>query len=247
VSEEEAFARAKRRSGALLDISTLAGKLLFFLTACLVGAGAYFAAEISTYWAHLVVYDAVALLVLFCTGRLAELPPDPVEYAAPLLRDVATRVRKKARKAGEEVRVVPRIRVPDGDTKADELRLAVVPRSPISGFSGLEVGVVLSPSAGSTLRSPEVLLRVTAGSPCEALAAELTSGAKAQRGRRPNERVYTITPRLPTAWMTADLVSRIALSLAGERRSEERSGIRRLGSAHAMPSIDPAQISTPAA
>lgn len=247
VSEDEAFARAKRRAGVLLDVSTRAGKILFFLAACLVGAGAYFAAEISTYWAHLVVYDAVALLALFCTGRLAELPPDPVEYAAPFLRDVAKRVRKSTSKAGEEMRVVPRIRVPDGETKADELRLAVVPRAPISGFSGLEVGVVLSPSAGSTLRSPEVLLRVTAGSPCEALAAELTSTARAQRGRRPNERVYTITPRLPTAWMTADLVARLAMKLVGERRGEERSGIRKLTPARSTPSIDPAQISNPAA
>jgi len=125
------------------------------------------------------------------------------------------------------VRIVPRIRVPEGETVADELRLTVVPRHAVSGFSGLEVGVVLSQGAGSALQSPEVLLRVQQGSACEALAEELTEGARSQRGRRPNERVYTLTPRLPTAWMTADLVSRLVFALQEARKGDERSGVRR--------------------
>ena len=54
------------------------------------------------------------------------------------------------------------------------------------------MGVVLAPTAGATLRLPEVLLRVTAGTACEQAAEELTKGSKSQRGRRPNERAITL-------------------------------------------------------
>ncbi|MDI1482026.1 hypothetical protein [Polyangium sp. y55x31] len=230
ISEEEAFARAARPSAqeGLLDVSTRAGKALFALGLLLLGAAVYFVSATSMYHAELFAYDAVALLALFCTGRLAELPPDPVASAAPLLRDVAKRVRKATKKAGEEVRIVPRIRVPEGSAKADELRLAVVPRSPLPGFSGLEVGVVLTPAAGSTLRSPEVLLRVTTGTACEESVEAIAQQGRSQRGKRPTERAITLVPRLPTAWMTADLVTRlVGLLREGRKASEERSGIRR--------------------
>lgn len=227
ISEEEAFAKAKRLRGAWLDLSTRAGKSLLFLCTAAVGAGAYYASTVSMYYAHLVVYDAVALLALFCTGRMAELPPDPVGASAPLLREIQKRIQKGSRKASGELRIVPRIRVPEGETAADELRLQVVPRAVVSGFLGLEVGVVLSPGAGSALRSPEVLLRVMQGSAAEALVEELVGGARSQRGRKPNERVYILTPRLPTAWMTADLVLHLLDKLWEARKTEERSGVRR--------------------
>src|SRR5262249_13687297 len=122
ISEDEAFAGPTRLRGAVLDISTRAGKLVFFVFMSLFAAGVWFVSGMSIYHAHLLAYDAVALLALFCTGRLAELPPDPVAHAAPLLRDIAKRVRKQTRKTSEEVRIVPRIRVPEGSAKADELR-----------------------------------------------------------------------------------------------------------------------------
>jgi len=229
ISEEEAFSRTRPVThGALLDVSTRAGKALFAFGLLLLGAAVWFVSRTSMYHAELFAYDAVALLALFCTGRLAELPPDPVASAAPLLRDVMKRVRKATKKAGEEVRIVPRIRVPEGSAKADELRLAVVPRSPLPGFSGLEVGVVLTPAAGSTLRSPEVLLRVTTGTACEEAAFAITRQGRSQRGKRPTERAITLVPRLPTAWMTADLVTRLVFLLReGRKAAEERSGIRR--------------------
>jgi len=230
ITEEEAFARALRPRGAFLDVSTRAGKVLFALALILLGGAAWFVSGTSMYHAELLAYDAVALLALFCTGRLAELPPDPVASAAPFLRGVAKRVRKAAKKAGEEVRIVPRIRVPEGSAKADELRLGIVPRSPLPGFSGLEVGVVLTPAAGGTLRSPEVLLRITSGTTCEAAMHEISDLGTSRRGRKPNERVVGLTPQLPTAWMTADLVTRLLGVMREARKGserEERSGIRR--------------------
>ncbi|UQA60367.1 hypothetical protein [Polyangium aurulentum] len=226
ISEEEAFARPPRPKGVWLDVSTRGGKALLFASLAALGTGVWFVSRASLYHAHLFAYDAVALLALFCTGRLAELPPDPVTVPAPLLRDVARRIRKVMRKAGEEVRIVPRIRVPEGSANADELRLTVIPRSPLPGFAGLEIGVVLAPSVGGCWQAPEILLRVQAGSPCEAAVEALAGGGRWQRGRRPNERVIAFSPRLPMARMTADLAARLALSIRAARGSET-SVIRR--------------------
>jgi hypothetical protein len=226
ISEEEAFARPPRPRGAWLDVSTRAGKALLFATLVALGVGVWFVSKSSLYHAHLFAYDAVALLAIFCTGRMAELPPDPVTAPAPFLGDVARRIRKTMRKAGEEVRLVPRIRVPEGSARADELRLTVIPRAPLPGFAGLEIGVVLAPSVGGCWQAPEVLLRVTAGSPCEAAVEALAGAGRWQRGRRPNERVIAFSPRLPLSWMTADLAARLAISVRVAKGSET-SGIRR--------------------
>jgi hypothetical protein len=226
ISEEEAFARPPRPKGTWLDVSTRGGKALLLATLVPLGVAVWFVSRTSLYHAHLFAYDAVALLAVFCTGRRAELPPDPMTVPAPLLRDVARRLRKTMRKVGEEVRIVPRIRVPEGSASADELRLTVIPRAPLPGFTGLEIGVVLAPSVGGCWQAPEVLLRVQAGSPCEAAVEALAGQGRWQRGRRPNERVIAFSPRLPMAWMTADLAARLALSVRVAKGSET-SGIRR--------------------
>ncbi len=77
VAEPVALAAPKRPSGAYLDVSTREGKALLLL---LLGAVAGLVAwlhEAAPYRAMLVGLDATAILAIFCTGRLAELPPDP--------------------------------------------------------------------------------------------------------------------------------------------------------------------------
>jgi hypothetical protein len=227
ISEEEAFAPLPRRVGTWIDSSTRAGKALLFTTLVLLGVGIWFVSERSLYHAYLLGFDSVAILALFCTGRLSDVPLDAVSYAKPFLRDVTKRIRKAAKKSGEDIRLIPRIRLPEDSATPDELRLAIVPRSPLSGFVGLEVGVVAAPSAESAVHMPELILRVNSNSPCEDALTTVLDQGKSQRGRRSSERAITFAPRLPTTWMTADLAMRLVAALREARKGEERSGIRR--------------------
>jgi hypothetical protein len=206
VAEATAFADPPRLRGAYLDVSTRAGKLILLLLLGAVVAVAYHLHDTSPYRAGLVVLDGTALLAIFCTGRLAELPPDPATAPARFLRDVARRLR---RELGNDVRLVGRIRVPDGSDRADELRLAVVPRATPAGFGAIEIGEVHVQGIGGAIGLPEVLFRVKGGSACEAVIEPLARHGRKVRGRRPAERVIVFSPRLPTARMTAGLVARL--------------------------------------
>jgi hypothetical protein len=209
VAEREAFRAPPRRKGAYLDVSTREGKGILLALLGAIGAGAAVMWRTEPYYAYLIALDATPLLAIFCTGRMRELPPDPAAAPAGFLRDVAKRVQRLLRAKGreQEARAIGRVRVPDGSPDADELRLGIVPKAPIAGFLGIEVGVVYVPGAGGAIEMPEVLLRVAAGSPCEEAMAELMRHGKSMRGRRPNEKVVLFTPRLPTARMTAGIAA----------------------------------------
>ncbi|WP_148314247.1 hypothetical protein [Sorangium cellulosum] len=222
VAESEAFREPPRVRGVYLDVSTRAGKALLAALLAALGAGVYAAAGASPYHAHLLALDATALLAIFCTGRLAELPADPAARPVAFLRDVARRVRRShkaprpaakapasaaqgaaakaagaaAKAAGaaaraSELRVVGRLRIPDGSPDADELRLGLSPRAALPGFVAIEVGVVYAPGAGGPIGLPEVLLRVAPGSPCERAVEGLAKPVLARAApRRARARVH---------------------------------------------------------
>jgi hypothetical protein len=215
VAEGEAFRPPPRPRGAYLDVSTRAGKLLFALSVAALGAGVYAMHLRSPYHAQLLALDVAALLAIFGTGRLAELPPDPAAAPVGFLRDVARRVKRGLK--GADARVVGRIRLPEGSPDADELRLGLVPRAALPGFVGIEVGVVYAPGAGGAVALPEVLLRVTAGSPCERAVERMARSARSSRGRRADERVLAFTPRLPTARMTAAIAAALGRAVAAQQ------------------------------
>jgi hypothetical protein len=204
IPTESAFADPPRFEGAYLDVSTRAGKAIFALLLASLAALVGWLYETSPYQAELVAFDVAALLAIFCTGRLAELPPDPARSPSRFLRDVARRVRKAF--PDDDVRLVGRIRIPDGQAHADELRLGVAPRGAVAGFGAIEVGVVYVPGAGGALALPEIILRLKQGSPCEALLERLMRHGHSVRGRSNGERAILYTPRLPTARMTAAIV-----------------------------------------
>ncbi|WP_437285802.1 hypothetical protein [Sorangium sp. So ce406] len=255
VAEAEAFRAPPRARGVYLDVSTRAGKALLVALLAALGAGVHALAGASPYHAHLLALDATALLAIFCTGRLAELPPDPAARPVAFLRDVARRVRRtlkapasaapaaskapagaaakaaagatarapagaaakapaRAAAGATELRVVGRLRIPDGSPDADELRLGLAPRAALPGFVAIEVGVVYAPGAGGAIGLPEVLLRVAPGSPCERAVERLASSGRSSRGRRPGERVLAFTPRLPTARMTAAIAAALVRAVS---------------------------------
>lgn len=207
ITEAEAFRAQPRPRGALFDVTTREGKAL--LAALLIGVGFAVAAvaRVSPYHATLLGLDATALLAVFATGRLAELPADRVAGPAPFLAKVARQLRKRQ---GHALRLTPKLRLPAGEADADELRLGVAPRRALPGFVGIELGVVYAQGAGGSLGLPEILVRMTAGSECEAAFASLSGPDRLLRGRRPDERVLRLTPRLPTANLVARLLEAVA-------------------------------------
>jgi hypothetical protein len=211
IAEAEAFREPPRRPGGYLDVSTRAGKALFILALAALAAGAVTLYEISPYQAQLVTFDVTAILAIFCTGRRAELPPLP-DAPARFLRNVARRARRAM--PADEIRIVGRIRIPEGSSDADELRLSLAPRNALGGLLAIEVGVVYAMGAGGPLGLPEVLLRVTAGSACDEAIAALVQNGRCSLGRKPGEKVIAFSPRLPTARMTAGLAMRLLRAVA---------------------------------
>jgi hypothetical protein len=204
LADGEAFAGPQPAAGAWLDAGTLPGRVL--LGAALAGAAAltYAVSRVSTYHAYLVAFDATVLLALFGTGRLADLPPHPIDDAGLRLGRIARHLRAQA-----GIRAVAWARLPDGGSAFDELRLLCAPKVPLRGFVGVEVGLVAVTGGGGLFYLPEILVRVIDASPCHDAFRKLRPGARWLRGRRAEERVTSLAPRLPTFAMTAALAIRL--------------------------------------
>ena len=136
------------------------------------------------------------------------MPPDRAVEPAGFLRSLSKRLR--AMPIADTIRLVPRIRIPHGAIDPDELRLLVVPRVPLRGFNGIEVGICYALGTGARVAMPEVLLRVVGDSPCDHAVAAISLAGRITPGRRVGERVIAVAPRLPTVRMTAEIVAAIA-------------------------------------
>jgi hypothetical protein len=101
---------------------------------------------------------------------------------------------------------VPLARLPQGSSNADELRLLVQPRGALTGLMAVEVGADHALGLGGIVAEPYVLLRVREGSPCSQVLPAQTSF---QRGRKPDERVAVLRPKLPSVAETLALVSEL--------------------------------------
>ena len=132
------LSRSAAAAGGWLDASTRPGKVMLLLALAALGAGVAALNEISTYQAQLVAFDATALLAVFCTGLRSGLPPDPGQAPTRFLREVARRVRKALPK--DELRIIGRIRVPEGSAEPDELRLSIAPGLHSRGSGRLRSG-----------------------------------------------------------------------------------------------------------
>ncbi len=225
VTEGEALGKLPRSRGAWLDVSTRAGKLLLLWLLSLVGVATWWVSTRSIPEALLVGFDSVALLVVFGTGKLTSLPPDMAVEPARFLRKLVRKLRKK--KGLANLRLVPRIRIPQGQVDPDELRLMVVPPVPLRGFTAIEVGVTYALGVGARVAMPEVLLRVVEGSPCDEAVASISSHGRISPGRKPDERVIALSPRVPTVRstleITAALASRVIDREASRKRPEGKS------------------------
>jgi len=205
VSAREAFGTPATPTGAWLDADTWSGRAVFMSLAAGVAAAVYQASLSSEHHATLLALDSVVLIALFFTGRAAELPPDPAVAPGRFLAAISKRL---SRTLGSEVRIIPRIRLPQGQPDADEVRLMLLPRRPVSGLKGIEIAVVHVPAPGGTITNPEILLRFKPGSAAErALGHLVEKGGRQTRGRSADERVISFSPRLPTERMTAEIAA----------------------------------------
>jgi len=217
VADAEAFARVAAPKDAWLDASTRAGLVVFVLLAGAAAALTYAVSRTSNYAAYIVAFDAAVLLPLFGTGRANELPGHPVSGPGPLLAKIARRLRKRPK-----TRAIAWGRLPAGSDQFDELRLLCTPKVPLRGLAGIEVGLVAAGGLGGRIHLPEVLVRVIDGSPAHEAFLAMMPGSRWVRGRRADERVASIRPRLPTLAMTIALTTRLL------ERATEAEGASRL-------------------
>jgi len=221
VTEAEALGKLPRPRGALFDVSTLAGKLLLLLLLGGVGVATWWVSTRSTTEALLVGFDSVALLAIFGTGKLTSLPPDMAVEPARFLRKLVRKLRKK--KGMANLRLVPKIRIPQGEVDPDELRLMVVPPVPLRGFAAIEVGVTYALGVGGRVAMPEILLRVVADSPCDEAVAAISAHGRITPGRKPDERVIALAPRLPTVRSTMEITAALASRVVDREASKKRA------------------------
>lgn len=116
-----------------------------------------------------------------------------------------------------DLRVSPWARVPTGATEPDELRLLVLPKTPMPGVVGIEVGLAWARAGAGYAGNPEVLVRVQDASAASARMTRLAPFAKAVPGRRPEERVIRLRPRMATSAATRELVLALARELEDRR------------------------------
>jgi hypothetical protein len=225
-SDEAAFARrGPGLPGRWLDTGAVAGFLLFVALLAGFAYGALRLLPSSAYHALVLALGSASLLPIFCTGRASELPADPVTRPRPLLSYLARRLRRDG-----TLQAAAWGRLPVGAEDPDELRLLVMPRRPLSGVAGIEVGLEYQYGGGGPVALPYALVRVQDGSPgYQALCQHVSC----VRGRSPEERVAVIRPKLPTRRMTLKLVERIAslLTQTGARGRAAQQGSPRFSRA----------------
>ncbi len=202
---------AQPRALLWLDLGTLRGKALFFASACLVVVVGWAVRWWCADAPYLAVLDALALVPVFATGTVTQLPAD-ASRAVAFLENLHRRLGKL-----DGLRVSPWARWPSGTALPDEVRLLVLPRLPMPGVVGIEVGLTTATSRTEFSISPEVLIRVTEATPAATRMARLVPGSAPVPGRRPEERVYRLLPRFPTGGWTRALVLKLTRELADRR------------------------------
>lgn len=201
LSERDAFApQTEKLPGRWLDASTRAGGSVLLLLLAAALAAHFWVRAHSPYRAVELLLGAAVLLPLFLTGRARELPVAPGSDPERMLWRVLCGLKKRG------LRAVPLARIPLGKSSADELRVLLQPRGALAGLGAIEIGVDHALGLGGVVAEPYVLLRVREESPC---ARALPARTALQRGRKPEERVAVLRPKLPTVAETLSLASEL--------------------------------------
>ncbi|MEI7893174.1 MAG: hypothetical protein WCI05_08785 [Myxococcales bacterium] len=216
----EAFVRAGSPD-QWLDITTRKGQgVLLFMTVAL-GLLGWLLGYVDPQAPYLVALNGAALVPLLATGLGRQLPPDPATAPVPILQALYARLQ-----GNQTLRVVPWGRIPTGSGHADELRLLVLPRVPVQGLVGIEIGVAWNCIPSGHVGVPEVLVRMLDGSKAASRMRDLAPWERVVPGRRPEERVVSLRPSFDTPEATAELVEELGQKLSnGEVPGASRSGL----------------------
>lgn len=142
--------------------------------------------------------------------------PD-VRAAARELRSVFRSLRKSG------ARIAPWGRVPFGRKNIDDLRLLVVPDTALPGLVGIEIAIAWLASAGGFTPRIELFVRARDASAAAGKMSSLSRAVRAVTGRRPEERVYLLSPRDMTHESAITLVEACARELVDRRLVTEKS------------------------
>jgi len=213
--DDEAFgSRPVRRTGAWLDSGTLPGVALLAVLLALVVALALGELSRSPLRALLAAFGGAALMPVFFTGRASELVRDRVAFSRGFMRRLSRALRERAR-----AKAVAWGRVPDGSGDPDELRVLIQPKDGLPGLVALETGLDAQRGLGGVVGIPFVIVRAKEGSRAQ---SALPRGAIWTRGRKPDERVAILSPKLPTVALTVALVERLLEALTDQAPSSRR-------------------------
>jgi len=159
-------------------------------------------------------YDAALLglmsplpLPLFLTARGTQLPSAERQRAANWLAKLHRRLSRV-----HKLKVIAWARFPDGEATPDELRLRVVPRTPVTGLLGLEIAFQRANEQREA--SACLILRAEEGSPAQLVWRERLSW---QRGRRAEERVAIHALVWPACAIAEDVTLQLLASLEQPR------------------------------
>ena len=234
ISDADAFAaKVHDLPGAWLDSGTLKGFLALTLLLGIVVLTAALELGRSPYHALLTLLCGSVVFPIFFSGRASDLVSDRVQFSRRFVRDLSRRLRENV-----ALRAVPWARVPDDAREPDELRLLVQLRDAAPGLVALETGVEPERGIGGFVASPFVIVRTREGSVSQRL---LPSELVWTRGRRPDERVAILKPKLPTLALTLALIERLVTLLARQPTKSPR-----MSAGMSASTAKPSRVASPA-
>jgi hypothetical protein len=219
LKREDAFRpRSSAPAGAWLDSGTLRGFLALLLAFAALAGAALLELSQSSYRALLILLTGGVLVPIFFTGRASDVLGDRVAFSRRFLSRLERRLAPQ-----RAWKTVPWGRVPDGSAEPDELRLLIQPKDALEGLVAVEAALEPERGLGGFVGAPFVIVRVKEGSRAQ---LALTHGVIWTRGRKPDERVAILSPKLPTLDLTMGLIERLASLLTDQRpkRAERSTG-----------------------
>jgi hypothetical protein len=212
--------RPPRVSDAL-DAGTHAGRTALVVVVALVAGAAIGSRFFMPSGPFFVVMDALALVPIWFTGRATQLRAERARAARGQLLAFL-----RALERAPSLSVSPWVRVPQGAKEPDEVRLLALPKAPISGLIGIEVGVGLAPTPTAWIPTAQILVRVHDASEASCRLTSLAVATAAGPGRRTHERVAVVPVEDATPESIRAVVAGLAAQLKDRRAADAGDGYR---------------------